>query len=271
MEEPAMKMLHKFSPGAVVPDRTLGARQIKVVASDATEDRDGDILLPQGCDFSAYNKNPIVLDGHDQSKRVGTAAVSRTPSAIEAIISFARLGASQAADEACALAKDGVLSAISVGFRPITAQPRGNGRGVLWKAWELLEISLVSVPSNPNAVVLERSYAKDGRVLAGQHADALMRAHQRISGAQKDVASVLAAAGRPPTDEDPEDSDQELAFNAARLKRARAAQLADLDRIDLGAAMKAPAPPRELRGGPWLTKWVREQEEARLRSFWDRR
>ena len=75
-----------------------------------------------------------------------------------------------------ALAKAGVLSAVSVGFRPIDAEPIKNGRGVLWKAWELLELSLVAVPSNPNAVVMERAFGKDGRVLAGQHADALLRA-----------------------------------------------------------------------------------------------
>ena len=48
------------------------------------------------------------------------------------------------ADEFCALAKAGVLSAVSVGFRPIEAKPRGNGRGLLFSAWELLKISLVS-------------------------------------------------------------------------------------------------------------------------------
>jgi len=61
-----------------------------------------------------------------------------------------------------------------------------------------------------------------------------------------------------------------LVFDAARMKRERAADLASLDRIDVGARAKPFAPPRELRGGPWLVQWVREQEVARLRSFWDR-
>ena len=104
------------------------------------------------------------------------------------------LRASRSADEFCALAKAGVLSAVSVGFRPIDAEPIKNGRGVLWTAWDLLELSLVAVPSNPNAVVMER--AKDGRVLAGVHADALMRAHRRISAARQDVADVLKAVSR---------------------------------------------------------------------------
>jgi hypothetical protein len=62
---------------------------------------------------------------------------------------------------------------------------------------------------------------------------------------------------------------KELSFDAARLKAQRAADLASLDRVDVGAFMKPAAPPRELRGGPWLTQWVREQEAARLRAFWN--
>jgi HK97 family phage prohead protease len=308
-------MIHKFSPGAVIPAAGLSARQIKVVASDATPDRDGDVMDPAGCDFSAYRKNPIVLAAHDQKQPIGTAAVARTPSVIEALISFAPLGASRTADEFCALAKAGVLSAVSVGFRPIDAEPIKNGRGVLWKAWELLELSLVAVPSNPNAVVMERAFGKDGRVLAGQHADALMRAHQRITSAQKDIHDVLKAAGRIPADDgdgyDPEadEPDEELSFDAARLKREqmrgrgldpdadrrkrlvtvaaartvtlpafdaarrkgeRAADLASLDYVDVGARAKSPTPPAELRGGPWMVRAVREAEEARLRAFWDR-
>jgi hypothetical protein len=179
------------------------------------------------------------------------------------------LGASRTADEFCALAKAGVLSAVSVGFRPIDAEPIKNGRGVLWKAWELLELSLVAVPSNPNAVVMER--AKDGRVLAGVHADALMRAHRRISAARQDVADMLKAAGRIADNGDPDDmTDEELAFAVARRKAQRAADLTALDHVDVGAVMKPSTPPRELRGGPWLVRAVREEEAARLRSFWDR-
>ena len=102
---------------------------------------------------------------------------------------------------------------------------------------------------------------------AGAHADALERAHKRISGARRDIHDVLRAAGRPlPADEE----DEELAFAVARLKRERAADLASLDDADIGARAKPSAPPRELRGGPWLTAHVRGQEAARLRSFWDR-
>jgi HK97 family phage prohead protease len=98
-----------------------------------------------------------VLANHNPNAPVGTAALTRKPAAIEARITFAPPGASRVADEFCALAKAGVLSAVSVGFRPIEAEPRSNERGLLFSAWELLKISLVSVPSDPSAVVMERA------------------------------------------------------------------------------------------------------------------
>jgi HK97 family phage prohead protease len=209
-------MKYKDFPGAILPAAGLGARQVRAIASDASVDRDNDVLDPAGCDLSGYAG--IVLACHDQTEPVGKAAITRTRTAIEALITFARLGASRKADEFCALCKDGVLTGVSVGFRPTEPpQPRGGGRGYLFKAWELLEISLVAVPSNPNAVVLERAYAKDGRVLAGAHVDSLMRGHRRIRAGLQDVADVLKAGGADP---DEDDEDYELAFGAGRGKRA---------------------------------------------------
>jgi hypothetical protein len=65
---------------------------------------------------------------------------------------------------------------------------------------------------------MERSFGKDGRVLAAAHADALTRAHRRIGAARQDVADVFKAAGCLADDgdfDDPEDApDQELAFES---------------------------------------------------------
>ncbi len=193
-----MTMRYKDFPGAVFSAVGLGPRQVRAIASDASVDRDGDVLDPAGCDLSGYAG--IVLACHDQTEPVGKAAITRTPAALQALITFARVGASRKADEFCALCKDGVLTGVSVGFRPTEPpQPRGGGRGFLFKAWELLEISLVAVPSNPNAVIHERAFAKDGRVLAGEHATSLERAHKRIGAGLRDMAGVIEAAGFSPT------------------------------------------------------------------------
>ena len=149
-------MHRKFFAGAAVKDSALTDRQIKVVASTAVKDRIGDIMIPRGCDVSLYQKNPIVLANHDPNLPIGTAEISVGDDAIEALITFAPAGASAKADEYCALAKAGVLNTVSVGFQPVEAEPI-KGAGELYKAWSLLELSLVSVPANPEAVVTARS------------------------------------------------------------------------------------------------------------------
>lgn len=154
-----MTIKRKFVPGASVKDETLGDRQIRVIASTATPDRVKDVMIPEGCDLTHYRANPVVLFNHDPKAPIGTADIEVKGGRVEALITFAPAGASEKADECCALAKAGVLNAVSVGFEPVDAEAiRGGGERV--KAWSLLELSLVSVPCNPEAVVIERSLEK---------------------------------------------------------------------------------------------------------------
>lgn len=143
--------------GAVVAKAAgLGPRQIRVIASTENADRVGDVLLMSGCDLKSYRKNPIVLADHDRCAPIGTAVAEVKGARLEAVITFAPPGASEKADEYCALAKSGVISAASVGFMPIAQEPIKGG-GYKIKAWELYEISLVAIPANADAVVMQRS------------------------------------------------------------------------------------------------------------------
>jgi HK97 family phage prohead protease len=235
--------IRKFFSGAVVADRTLSDRQVRVIASTPTPDRDGDILAPSGCVLTNYNRNPIVLAGHDPAQPVGNARVSVLPDRVEAVITFAPAGASPIADHWAALAKSGVVRAVSVGFRPIEWEPLGRG-GRRYTSWELMEISLVSVPANADALVVERSYRsrKSGRVLSAANAAALGQAldllgksecaHERALGlldkadrhraAASRIGSALLANAEP--DDDDGAADSELAGEVARRKRIAEAQ-----------------------------------------------
>ena len=151
-------MKRKYVSAATMADATLGDRQIRVVASTAARDRVKDIMVAAGCDLSNYASNPIVLAQHDPDHPIGTAKVSIVGDRVEALIEFAPLGASRKADEYCALAKAGVIGTVSVGFNPLKVEPiKGGGNRI--ETWELLELSLVSVPCNPEAVVTQRSLA----------------------------------------------------------------------------------------------------------------
>jgi len=150
-----MSLKHKFLPGAVVEDTTLGERQIRVIVSTPTPDRVKDVLEPGGVDVSAYRANPIVLADHDRAAPIGTAEIEIKSDRVEAVVTFAPAGASSKADEYCALAKAGVLNTVSPGFIEKEAAPIKGG-GVHITRWELLELSLVTVPCNAEATVIER-------------------------------------------------------------------------------------------------------------------
>lgn len=150
-----MSLKHKFLPGAIVEDDTLGERQIRVIVSTPTPDRVKDVLEPGGVDISAYRANPIVLADHDRAAPIGTAEIEIKSDRVEAVVTFAPAGASSKADEYCALAKAGVLNTVSPGFIEKEAAPIKGG-GVHITRWELLELSLVTVPCNAEATVIER-------------------------------------------------------------------------------------------------------------------
>ena len=86
------------------------------------------------------------------------ASITADASAVTALIEFPDAGVSARADEYLALLKSRVLGAVSVGFLPISRTPIAGG-GWRYTSWEMLELSVVSVPANPSAVVTERSFA----------------------------------------------------------------------------------------------------------------
>jgi HK97 family phage prohead protease len=235
-------MKTKFFADSVVADSSLGERQIKVIANSGQQDLVGDVLVAAGCQLGNYNqRNPIVLDGHNRDKPVGTAKVYIVGERLEATITFAPLGASPDADRVCALAKAGVLSAVSVGFKPVRSEPiRGGGERFL--SWILLELSVVSVPCDPGALVIARSMnGKSGRVLNARNSAAIAEI-ERCLGKSTEAheaacelleksdkhrakamrhAAAIAASQSVGDEEDPndDDSDQELGYGAARRKR----------------------------------------------------
>lgn len=152
-----LTMQRKFVAAQVIADKGLGERQIRVICSDATEDRAKDIMVPSGCQIADYRKNNIVLADHDPTKPIGNAEVEIKADRVESLITFAPAGISPKADEYCGLAKAGVIKAVSIGFDPLEFEPRKAG-GFKYLKWDLMEISVLGgVPCNPNATVIARS------------------------------------------------------------------------------------------------------------------
>jgi len=110
--------------------------------------------LPDGI-FQDFLRNPVALFNHDRNFLLGSWKNIRVEGgALRAELRLAPAGTSLRIDEVRKLVEANVLRATSVGFRALESKPRGRefGDGVIFTKSELVEASLVSVPSNPNCV-----------------------------------------------------------------------------------------------------------------------
>ena len=143
-------------------------------------DRDGEVLMPQGANLKHYNSNPVVLYGHDyNSLPVARALWTRKTKedGRQVLLSKPKFANTDFANDVFNLVADGFLSTASVGFIPSDKQGRApteeevKGRPDWAKAtriydkWDLLEWSIVPVPSNPFA--LARAVVKGLRLPKG--------------------------------------------------------------------------------------------------------
>jgi HK97 family phage prohead protease len=135
----------------------------EVVASDETVDRYGDIIRAEGWELRNYAANPIVLFGHSSMQPIGTSNSRIEGKRLVSTIKLADEGTSPQVDYYRALIKQKILRATSVGFMPTKAvvpilDKDKRITGFEYNGQELLELSVVSVPANPAAVSLAKSF-----------------------------------------------------------------------------------------------------------------
>jgi HK97 family phage prohead protease len=123
-----------------------------ITVSTNDEDRDGDVCVPSGAVLTNYQKNPVVLFGHDYSALPVGSSTSVSVGTNGIVASWRWLENDTFADRVRNAFEQGVLRAASIGFRPLESAARGDGSGRVYTKWELLEWSLVPVPANASAV-----------------------------------------------------------------------------------------------------------------------
>ncbi len=146
-------------------------RAVQIAISTEEVDRDSDTLSADGWELTNYQHNPVVLWAH----QYGAPPIARATTVwvqdreLHAIDHFAEREVYPFADTIFQLVKGGYLNAASVGFLPISFErldpnsqdearaDRGRMGGVDFTEQELLEHSIVPVPSNPGALVQARS------------------------------------------------------------------------------------------------------------------
>lgn len=136
-----------------------GERRRTMKITTAGVDRDQDTIAIEGWKLDNYLKNPVVLWQHQRSALpIGkTVELIRTADGLSAEFDFAPASANPLAQQIMDLADGGFISAASVGFLPTKWDwaPKDSGReyGIDFVEQELLEWSLVTVPSNPEALM----------------------------------------------------------------------------------------------------------------------
>jgi len=141
-------------------------RALRFTISTAAVDREADSIAVAGWDLANYRKNPVVLWGHDSSQLpIGRGFdVAVEGGALKASVEFIPEDTPEGgafAESVYRLARSGFIAATSVGFRPIkwtfTAdKDRGADDwfpGIDFEEQELVELSIVTVPANPEALL----------------------------------------------------------------------------------------------------------------------
>jgi len=145
-QEPVQRYEAVQSPVSI----DTGTGTLEVVFTTSARDRQGDVVDPAGLNFAGFLKNPVVLWAHDQERppiaRVRSVSVQDTD--VSAVVEFA---ATPFAQEVFSLYAEGFLSAWSIGFIAQETEPLEGG-GVHVLQAEVVEISAVPVPANPEAL-----------------------------------------------------------------------------------------------------------------------
>lgn len=135
-----------------------GSNTFEVVMTSGAVDRHGETVNPDGWDFTNYMNNPVVLYAHDYgSLPIGKVNdISRDGDKWIAKGVFAPEEASPMAGYVSKLYKAGFIKTVSVGFMPLELDAEYNSL-----KQELLELSFVPVPANPEALSLAKKLGLD--------------------------------------------------------------------------------------------------------------
>ena len=145
-------------------------RKLTFVASDGTRDSAGTVLNVDGWDLQRFNKNGIIgyqhkvygswSDTENPDNVIGKGRAYVEDKKLMVEVEFEPAEINELAEKIYRKLLFGSLKAVSVGFVPIGEGHFGEGDEAFRKenetyyfeGQELLEVSVVNIPSNPNAV-----------------------------------------------------------------------------------------------------------------------
>jgi HK97 family phage prohead protease len=174
-------------------------RSVTFTITTGAVDRDNDTINVDGWDLKSYLKNPVVLFAHrsDLPPVAKATSVVKTAGALRATTEFLPAGIYPLADQVYEMVKRGFLRATSVGFRPKRDKYSWNEErgGIDFEEQELLEFSVVPVPSNPEALLsASKDFAAAGPESLAAFRKAFDLAEQALSKADPVEVTVTGTA-----------------------------------------------------------------------------
>ena len=169
-----------FSGAVVRSEEGKEGRKFTFVASDSTRDASGTVLNQDGWKLDRYNANGIVGYQHkvygaigdtdDPDNIIGKGRAYVEDGKLMVDVELEPEGDNPLADKVCRKLRFGSLNAVSVGFVPVGRSRWGEGDEaadggtptLYFAGQELLEISVVNIPSNPNALRKELEVDTEG-------------------------------------------------------------------------------------------------------------
>lgn len=143
-----------------------------MIASTPAVDRDRDRVMPKGANITNFEKNPVLIFGHNYAEPWAVIGRAADVTIGHGDIRF-RPELRQPANDndpmtiVQALWDQGLLKAASIGFNPVQYEKNEHG-GRDFTEWELLEISLVPVPANQEALRLAAKAIKNFEAVASE-------------------------------------------------------------------------------------------------------
>lgn len=214
--------------------------RISGVATTPKVDRVGDIVLPEGAQF----KLPIpFLWQHTSSKPVGRVVEAKqTSKSIRFVAEIPKVKEAGALrdriEEAIQSIKYNLVAAVSIGFSPLKDgfEFMDEG-GILFKLWEWLELSLVTIPANPEAMITSlKSLDDELRAALGAPTVRQPRSSNKALGATSNASHPSITRSNKPMRTIKE---QIAAFEAKRAASASALQELAVKSADSGETMNA--------------------------------
>ncbi|MGC8553758.1 MAG: HK97 family phage prohead protease [Phycisphaerae bacterium] len=168
-----MQALRKAFDASLV-DVVPGKREVVACISTGSKDRDNEVVQPDGLVRKHYAGLTVFYD-HDTRLPIGVTQWVKSD-ANRVLAKYRISDKTEFSRDMFAMAQDGVLTGYSIGFlsredsppstAEIAASPALAGVRRIYRKWELLEFSLVGIPSNPEATMLAISKKVSADTLA---------------------------------------------------------------------------------------------------------